>query len=167
MVGGYLVDQHEKGHIDWPSMSLMTPAPITVYIVDDESTVRRALARLVTSARMRAEVFSSVPALIELARLADRACVISDIRMPEVSGLELPGLLARGGHPLPVIFVTAYDSEQNREAARRSGAVAFFHKPIDGQALLDAIAWAVEGARSGTSTEPEPLIDPPNRGNVQ
>lgn len=145
----------------------MTQVPITAYIVDDDASVRRALARLVQSAGMRAQVFSTVSALIELSGLADRACVISDIRMPEVSGLELPGLLARRGHPLPVIFVTAYDSEQNREAARRSGAVAFFHKPIDGQALLDAIAWAVEGARSGTSTEPEPLTDPPNRGNAQ
>ena len=167
MVGGYLVDQHEKDHTDCPSMSPMTPAPITVYIVDDEPTVRRALARLVTSAGMRAQVFPSVPALIELSGLAHCACVISDIRMPEVSGLELPGLLARRGHSLPVIFVTAYDSKQNREAASRSGAVAFFHKPIDGQALLDAIAWAVEGARNGTSREPEPLTDPPNRGNAQ
>ena len=148
-------------------MTPVTPVPITVYIVDDEPTVRRALARLITSAGMRAEGCSSVPALIELARLADRVCVISDIRMPDVSGLELPGLLARRGHPLPVIFVTAYDTEQNRAAASRAGAVAFFHKPIDGQALLDAIAWAVEGSRSRTSIEPEPLTDPPNRGNAQ
>ena len=91
-------------------------APITVYIVDDESSVRQALARLVQSAGMRAEVFETVPELVGLGCFAEPACVIADIRMPDVSGLELPGLLARHGHRLPVIFVTAYDSEQNREA---------------------------------------------------
>ena len=93
-------------------------APIAVYIVDDESSVRQALARLVQSAGMRAEVFESVPELIGLGCFADPACVIADIHMPDVSGLELPGLLARHGHRLPVIFVTAYDSEQNREARK-------------------------------------------------
>ena len=141
--------------------------PITVYIVDDEPSVRQALGRLVQSAGKRAEVFTTVPELVGLGCFAEPACVIADIRMPEVSGLELPGLLERRGHRLPVIFVTAYDRKQNREAARRFGAVAFFHKPIDGQALLDAIAWAVEGARNGTSREPEPLTDPPTRGNAQ
>ena len=145
----------------------MMPSPITVYIVDDEPSVRQALARLVQSAGMCAQVFAAVPDLLGCECFTEPACVVADIRMPDVSGLELPGLLARHGHRLPVIFVTADYSEQNREAAKRSGAVAFFNKPIDGQALLDAIAWAVEGSRSRTSIEPEPLTDPPNRGNAQ
>lgn len=145
----------------------MKPAPITVYIVDDDYSVRQALARLVQSAGMRAEVFETVPALAGLASFAEPACVIADIRLPDVSGLELPGLLARHGHRPPVIFVTAYDTEQNREAARRIGAAAFFRKPIDGQALLDAIAWAVEGANEGTNPEPEPFSTPPTRGNTR
>jgi FixJ family two-component response regulator len=66
--------------------------------------------------------------------------------MPDVSGLELPDLLARHGHRLPVIFVIAYDTERNRAVAKLVGAVGFFHKAVDGQALLDAIAWAVEAA---------------------
>jgi FixJ family two-component response regulator len=70
--------------------------------------------------------------------------VIADIRMPETSGLELPGLLEKQGIGVPVIFVTAYDTDENRAEARRVGAAAFFHKPIDGQALLDAVTWAVE-----------------------
>ena len=141
--------------------------PITVYIVDDEPSVRQALGRLVQSAGMRAEVFTTVPELVGLGCFAEPACVIADIRMPEVSGLELPGLLERRGHRLPVIFVTAYDSEHNREVARRVGAVGFFHKPIDGQALLDAIIWAVEAAGDRTSPKPEPFTIPPNRGNTQ
>ncbi len=145
----------------------MTRAPVTVYIVDDDPSVRQALARLVQSAGMRAEVFETVPALVGLARLAEAACVIADIRLPDVSGLELPGLLARHGHRPPVIFVTAYDNEQHREAARRSGAAGFFRKPVDGQALLDAIAWAFEATKNGTKPEPEPFSTPPQRGNTQ
>jgi FixJ family two-component response regulator len=64
--------------------------------------------------------------------------------MPEISGLELPALLAKQGIRIPVIFVTAYDTDENRAEARRVGAAAFFHKPIDGQALLDAVTWAAE-----------------------
>ncbi len=145
----------------------MTPARITVYIVDNEPSVRKALARLVQSAGMRAEIFETVPDLLDSRRFAEPACVVADIRMPKVSGLELPGLLARQGNRLPVIFVTAYDSEQNREAARRIGAAGFFHKPIDGQALLDAIAWAVEAAKNGTKPESEPFSTPPQRGNTR
>ena len=141
-------------------------APITVYIVDDEPSVRQALARLVQSAGMRAEVFAAVPDLLGCECLAGPACVVADIRMPNGSGLELPGLLERDGHRLPVIFVTAYDNDQNREAAKHAGAVAFFHKPIDGQALLDAIAWAVQGARQGTRPEPDTFTNPLNRGHA-
>jgi FixJ family two-component response regulator len=122
----------------------MTQPQITVYIVDDDGSVRQALARLVQSAGMQAQVFETVPELIGLEHFTERACVIADIRMPKTLGLELPGLLAEQGHPLPVIFVTAYDDAQNRTAAKRVGAAGYFRKPVDGEALLDAIAWAVD-----------------------
>ena len=61
-------------------------------------------------------------------------CVIADIRIPEISGLELPALLAKRGIRLPVIFVTAYDTDENRVEARRVRAAGFFRKPVDGQA---------------------------------
>lgn len=122
----------------------MTQVQITVYIVDDDASVRQALARLVQSAGMQTQVFETVPELIGLEHLAAPACVIADIQMPEVSGLELLGRLAEQGHRLPVIFVTAYDNAQNRAVAKRVGAVGYFRKPVDGEALLDAIAWAVD-----------------------
>ena len=120
-----------------------------VYIVDDEPSVRQGLVRLVQSAGMRAEGFRTVNELLGLERIERPACVIADIRMPETSGLEIPQQLATQGRPLPVIVVTAQDTEQDRAAARHAGAVAFFHKPVDGQALLDAIAWAVEASQNG------------------
>ena len=71
------------------------------------------------------------------------ACVVSDVRLPGKSGLELPVLLGRSGHHLPVIFVTAHDSAETRDLAQRLGAASYFRKPVDDQALLDAISWAV------------------------
>ncbi|RYD70614.1 MAG: response regulator [Verrucomicrobiaceae bacterium] len=70
------------------------------------------------------------------------ACVISDVRMPGASGLELPRMLAQAGRDLPVILVTAHDTPDTRYRAKDVGAAAYFRKPVDDQALLDAIAWA-------------------------
>jgi FixJ family two-component response regulator len=124
-----------------------------IYLVDDDASVRQALARLIRSAGMRAEVFETVPALVSQAGSKAPDCVIADIRMPEISGLELPALLAKRGIRIPVIFVTAYDTEENRVEARRVRAAGFFHKPVDGQALLDAIAWAVEANGNARAAE--------------
>lgn len=124
-----------------------------VYLVDDDASVRQALARFIRSAGMREEVFATASELLARAAAAPPDCVIADIRMPGTSGLELPNLLARHGHDVPVIFVTAYDTEENRTAARQARAAAFFHKPVDGQALLDAIAWAVEAGGSARNAE--------------
>jgi FixJ family two-component response regulator len=122
----------------------VSTAGLLIYLVDDDASVRQALGRLLESAGMNAEIFETVPDLVGRARAAVPDCVIADIRMPGTSGLELPGLLDRHGHNVPVIFVTAYDTQENRSAARQARAAAFFHKPVDGQALLDAITWAVE-----------------------
>ena len=75
----------------------MNAAKVTVYIVDDDATVRQALTRLIRSAGLRAKAFQTVPELLSHASSEEPDCVIADIRMPEISGLELPGLLARQG----------------------------------------------------------------------
>jgi FixJ family two-component response regulator len=118
--------------------------PIVVYIVDDEAAIRQALARLMRSAGLRAETFASVTEVLDKGRLDEIACIVVDIRLPGVSGLELPQRLARLGYTPPVIVITAYDTDANRQAAHRAGAAAFFRKPVDGDALLDAITWVVE-----------------------
>lgn len=121
----------------------MAVDPVQVYIVDDEPSVCTAYARLMRSARMRARTFASVDDLLRADISAANACVVSDIQMPGKSGLELPDLLAKAGLHLPVIFITAQDTVETREHAQRVGAAAYFRKPVDDQALLDAIAWAV------------------------
>jgi FixJ family two-component response regulator len=132
----------------------VSAAKATVYIVDDDPSVRQALARVVRSAGLTAETFGTVLELISQAVFTEPACVVSDIGMAETSGLELPRQFATRGRALPVIFVTAYDTEENRAAAKRAGAAAFFHKPVDGQALLDAVAWAVAQNASAPDSRP-------------
>jgi FixJ family two-component response regulator len=120
------------------------PNPLVhVYIVDDEPSVCVAYARLVRSAKMQPRTFESVEEFMRADLPDENACVISDVRMPGTSGLELPILLARAGRHLPVIFITAHDTPETREIAQRAGAAAYFRKPVDDQALLDAVTWAL------------------------
>lgn len=121
----------------------MPTAPIQVYVVDDEPSVCSAYARLLRSARMQPRTFASVEDFVRADFSDINACVICDVQMPGISGLELPALLSRTGHRLPVIFVTARDTPETRNAAHRAGAAAYFRKPVDDQALLDAITWAL------------------------
>lgn len=121
----------------------MPPSPIQVYIVDEEPSVCVAYARLLRSAKMEPRTFASVEDLMRAEFSDENACVISGIEMPGASGLELPALLARAGRRMPVIFVTAHDTPETRNRAQGVGGAAYFRKPVDDQALLDAIAWAV------------------------
>jgi len=123
-----------------------------LYIVDDEPSVRTALARLARSAKMEARTFGSVEEFMRADFSDENACVISDVQFPGRSGLELPVLLGRAGHVLPVIFITAHDTPEARDLAQRFGAAGYFRKPVDDQALLDAICWALNrhpGAAGG------------------
>src|SRR5829696_4023750 len=123
----------------------MPNSPIQVYIVDDEPSICTAYARLMRSAKMQPRTFASVKDFVGADFTDENACVVSDVQFPGESGLALPGLLERAGHDLPVIFVTAHDSAETRDLAQRHGAAAYFRKPVDDQALLDAIRWAVSG----------------------
>jgi FixJ family two-component response regulator len=138
------------------------PKPVQVYIVDDEPSVCTALARLVRSAKMQPRTFASVEDFMNSEITDENACVVSDVKFPGKCGLELPVLLDRAGHRLPVIFVTGHDTPEARDLAQRHGAAAYFRKPVDDQALLDAIAWALGGkSASCGSTIPARPLPPP------
>src|SRR5688572_15558209 len=111
----------------------------TVYIIDDEESVRRALERLMRSVGIPACAYGSVEEFMDANFFAENACVLCDIRMPGHSGLKLPDLLKKKEIHIPVIFVTAHDTPEARSEAKRVGAAGFFCKPVDPQALLDAI----------------------------
>ena len=115
-----------------------------VYLVDDDESVRKALQRLLRSAGFDVKAFSSAEEFLQSGNLDEkRACIIMDIRMPGLTGFDLQEKLASKGIRIPVITVSAFDDAATRERARKLGATAFFRKPVDGEALIDAIHWAI------------------------
>jgi len=126
----------------------MPPLQSTVYVIDDDESVRKAFERLLRSANLEVEAFSSVDEFLGDKRQGDNACVIVDLRMPGSTGFDLQRELAARGIRIPVIVISASDDAETREQARRLGATAFFRKPIDDQALLDAIWWAISEAKA-------------------
>ena len=115
-----------------------------VYLIDDDESVRRALQRFLRSAGLDVTVFPSAEEFLKSGNLDEKdACIIVDIRMPGLSGFDLQEKLTSKGIRIPVIAVSAFDDAQTRERARKLGATAFFMKPVDGEALIDAIRWAM------------------------
>jgi len=118
-----------------------------VYVIDDDESVRKALKRLLRSANLDVETFSSAEEFLSNSKQGESACIVMDIRMPGLTGFDLQKRLLLKGVPIPVIVISASDDVQTREHARELGAVNFFRKPVDDQALLDAIWWATSGNR--------------------
>jgi len=110
-----------------------------ISIVDDDESVRTALTSLVRSAGFIATAFSSAEEFLASATLRDTACVISDIQMPRVSGLELQASLTAQRIKTPVILITAYPDPRLEQQAVRAGAVCLLKKPFDGNVLLEAL----------------------------
>ena len=120
----------------------MHQARVQVYIIDDDPSVCTAFSRLVRSGGMDAHTFRSVEEFLESAFLTSDACVVADVQLPGMSGLEVPRLLSERGCVMPVIFVSGQLPDVVKADASKVGAVACFRKPVDGHALLDAITLA-------------------------
>ena len=125
----------------------MAKKPNVVYVFDDDESVRRAFGRLLRSVGLDAETFSSAEEFLDSPKQEEDACILIDIRMPGSSGFDLQQKLAASDIRIPVIVISASDDAQIRERARELGAVSFFRKPVDDQALLDAISWAISGTK--------------------
>ncbi len=119
-----------------------------IYVIDDDASICMAVARLMKSAGLLVRTFASAEAFLSSVQPTQSDCLLVDIQLPGMSGLELQRELKKIGRHVPIIFITAYDDDQVREQARRGGAVGYFSKPFDDKALLDAIRFAV--ARTGT-----------------
>jgi FixJ family two-component response regulator len=117
-----------------------------VYIVDDDDSVRTGLSRLMRASGVRARTFATPEAFLDDVTPESDGCVLLDITMPHMTGLEVQGRLKEKGIHLPVVALSARDTDDVREAARALGARFFLHKPVDDQALLDAIAWVTDEA---------------------
>lgn len=124
----------------------MIAATSLVAVVDDEEPVRRALARLIRSAGFDVDTFPGGDEFLETLSDHEPACIVLDLHMPKVNGLAVQSWLGKAGIRIPVIIVTGHDTPEAQEQALRGGAVAYFRKPVDGEALLGAIARAVAGA---------------------
>lgn len=112
-----------------------------VYIVDDDDAVRSGLAKLLQSAGLDPRPFDCAEAFLGAVGNEHGACILLDITMPRMTGLQVQGRLKDGRIDLPVITVSARDDEETRFLARQLGARMFLRKPVDAQALLDAISW--------------------------
>lgn len=121
-----------------------------VYLIDDDESVRRALQRLLRSAGFEVRAFSSAEAFLQSGNFDVGACIILDIRMPGLTGFDVQEKLASMGIRIPVITVSAFDDAETRERARKLGAMVFFRKPVDGQALIDTIHWATGFNKHGS-----------------
>ena len=114
-----------------------------IAVVDDDESVRRSTRLLVESFGYRAAVFESAEGFLRFGQLRDTSCLVLDVQMPGMDGLELQTQLAAEGCGIPVIFITAHDDQESRRRALRSGAVAFLGKPFTDQQLLQAISFSL------------------------
>jgi FixJ family two-component response regulator len=122
------------------------PEERLVAIVDDDPSVRLSARRLIRSFGYRAEAFGSAEEFLASDQAMKTACLILDVRMPRIDGLELQRRLA--GKAIPIVFITARASEEEERRALQAGAVAFLRKPVDKEALLCALGAVFEKSDS-------------------
>jgi len=122
----------------------MTPVETTVFIVDDDTSVRTALKRLIKSLGFKVETFDSAQAFLKYGPHDGPACLVLDIRMPGMSGIELQEQLTYTGLGMPIIFITGHGNIPMSVKAMKAGAVDFIEKPFEDQKLIDAINIAIK-----------------------
>lgn len=122
----------------------MVAIPV-ISIIDDDESVRDATQRLVRSLGFSAHTFASPEEYLQSPRLNDTACLIADVQMPGMSGVDLQSHLAAQGRYTPMIFITAFPDERIRARAMQAGAVAFLSKPFDGPTLIHCLDKALKG----------------------
>ncbi|GMQ75866.1 MAG: oxygen response regulator transcription factor FixJ [Gammaproteobacteria bacterium] len=141
---------------------------ITVFVVDDDQAVRESLALLVQSVGLEAETFASAGDFLDAYRPDRHGCLITDIRMPGMSGLELQERLSADGHHIPIIVLTGFGDVPTAVRALKGGAVDFVEKPFNPQSLLDLVQQAIirdaeireQAARAAALAERMALLTP-------
>ncbi len=115
----------------------------TVFIIDDDQGVCKALCRLIQSVGLQAKAFASAQEFLDAYQSADPGCLVLDVRMPGLSGLELQDLLAARNIHIPIIFITGHGDVPMSVKAMKDGALDFIQKPFSDQVLLDAVQTAL------------------------
>jgi FixJ family two-component response regulator len=122
----------------------MTPDGPIVFVVDDDPSMRPAMESLIRSVGLRVKSFASADDFLHYGRPDAPACLVLDVRLPGLSGLDLQKELAAAGNPIPIIFITGHGDIPMSVQAMKSGAVDFLPKPFRDQQLLDAIQIAIQ-----------------------
>ena len=122
----------------------ITQAPV-VAIVDDDVSVRRSTQRLLRCSGLQAEAFASAGEFLQSSLMEETDCLVLDVSMPEMSGLELQRRLAETSQMIPIVFLSARASEEEERRALQAGAASFLRKPVSKEVLLRAIRAAIEG----------------------
>ena len=126
---------------------MSTPTP-TIAVVDDDEAVRDALRNLLASLDLGVATFASAEEFLASSAYCIAACLIADVQMPGMSGLELQRHLAGRGRQMPVILITAFPLDHVRRQAEAAGAAGFFAKPFDARLMIECIERALVGKRS-------------------
>jgi FixJ family two-component response regulator len=116
-----------------------------IAIVDDDDAVRDAMASLVRALGYDTATFGSAEAFLNSEQIGDTSCIISDLQMPGLSGLDLQDRLITQGYLIPIIFITGHPEESVRMRAMKAGAIAFLSKPCNGDHLLGCLEKALSG----------------------
>ena len=131
----------------------MAVATTVVFVVDDDPSVRKSLGRVIASAGYAVEAFASAREFLERVPVSGPCCLVLDVRMPGVTGMDLQKMLAEAVHQIPVVFITGHGDVAMSVAAMKSGAVDFLTKPFASKDLLGAIQRAVERDTRNLGTE--------------
>jgi FixJ family two-component response regulator len=133
----------------------MAEAKAIVFVVDDDASVRAGLGSLIRSAGLRVETFASAQEFLVRPRADVPSCLVLDVRLPGLSGLDLQKRLAEVNIEIPIVFITGHGDVPTSVQAMKAGAVEFLTKPFVDQALLDAIQQAIKRDRAARRQEAE------------
>ena len=121
-----------------------------ISVIDDDASVRTATDNLLSSHGYLVHTFASAEAFLQSARLNDSSCIVTDVQMPPMSGLDLLTHMRSRGYTVPFIFITAFPEESVRARALKAGAICFLAKPFAAPALINCVEAAVNRNQGGT-----------------
>jgi FixJ family two-component response regulator len=127
-----------------------------ISVVDDDESIRAATKALLRSIGYEVKTFASAESFLAAGAIRETECLVLDVRMPGIDGLELQRRLNQGRSCVPIVFVTAHDDRVHREKAIAAGAVNFFRKPFDAKAFVAAIQAAVLAGRTDRTSLSKP-----------
>jgi FixJ family two-component response regulator len=116
---------------------------LMIYIIDDDSSVRESLSDLVQSLGFAAATFGSAEEYLQSGRINSTSCVVTDVRMPGMSGIDLQRRLIADRKDIPIIFITSFPDENSRARALKAGAIGYLRKPFDDHSLIECLDQAL------------------------